>query len=391
MPQRACYHSDRRSLLYQAVAASAGPLLAISHPCSDDAYMTTIVGNSPVIVSAVDCSMTRTLVSRLRALGGSRGEFIMKAVPSGASSILDIGCGPGWTVGSLLCPGREVHGVDVDPEAIADAQRAYPNATFRLQTATSLPYEDRRFDVVLLSEVIEHVGDTNKQSVISEAHRVLKDGGMLIFTAPYQGAFAWADPLDFKRRVPSLYRIYMRLTGYRPQTPIDIGHKHLDMQEIGHLLRGRFRIDALQHCGIIDPILHWFIIGGARTKLLPTGAEKRLDRFQAWQSGIRCPSAIAYAVRIVAHKPVRPTDHSLDRPVSPGTRSRRDPARRVGRMARIDHNRGQQCHGRDARYLCCQKAGACRVLGCLARPLGALHVATADFAGRGLASAIASR
>jgi 2-polyprenyl-3-methyl-5-hydroxy-6-metoxy-1,4-benzoquinol methylase len=52
------------------------------------------------------------------------------------------------------------------------------------------PFTDDEFDVVILSEVIEHVGEENKRGVVDEAHCLLRGGGLFIFTAPYAGTFA---------------------------------------------------------------------------------------------------------------------------------------------------------------------------------------------------------
>jgi SAM-dependent methyltransferase len=93
---------------------------------------------------------------------------------------------------------------------------------------------------MILSEVIEHVGDENKQLVVDEVWRVLKEGGILIFTAPHESWFAWADHMDFKRRFPAVYRTYMRLANYTPKTPVEVGHKHLSLDEILQLFDDRF-------------------------------------------------------------------------------------------------------------------------------------------------------
>jgi SAM-dependent methyltransferase len=49
--------------------------------------------------------------------------------------------------------------------------------------ANRLPFRDGCFDVVLLSEVIEHVPDA--QTVLAEIDRVLKPGGYLLITWPF--------------------------------------------------------------------------------------------------------------------------------------------------------------------------------------------------------------
>jgi SAM-dependent methyltransferase len=51
------------------------------------------------------------------------------------------------------------------------------------QDLQSLSFEDNRFDVILSSEVFEHIPDTYK--AFREVYRVLKPGGRHIFTVPF--------------------------------------------------------------------------------------------------------------------------------------------------------------------------------------------------------------
>src|SRR5262249_28908639 len=151
-------------------------------------------------------------------------------------------------------------------------------------------------------EVIEHVGEDNKRAVIDEAHRVLREGGLFIFTAPHAGLFAWMDPMDFKRRFPGLYRVYMRLSGYVPLTPIEVGHKHLSTEEIETLFADRFQIEEIRYCGLLMPFLTWTLAVGARLHLMPRRMEETLNRFRAWESGIRYPRPLAFNIRLLARK-----------------------------------------------------------------------------------------
>lgn len=48
---------------------------------------------------------------------------------------------------------------------------------------TDIPVEDSHFDVILCSEVLEHI--PNPEMAIKEFGRILKPGGMLILTAPF--------------------------------------------------------------------------------------------------------------------------------------------------------------------------------------------------------------
>jgi len=63
-------------------------------------------------------------------------------------------------------------------------------------SAAAIPVDDNTFDIVLMSEVLEHL--ENPEEVLSECYRVLKKGGTLILTVPFLYAIH-ADPYDFQR------------------------------------------------------------------------------------------------------------------------------------------------------------------------------------------------
>jgi SAM-dependent methyltransferase len=234
--------------------------------------------------------------------GGGRGQYIVESIIDPVDKILDIGCAYGWTIGALKGKANELFGIDTDLSALTEAMSAYPFVKFTYQTATTLPFESNMFDIVILSEVIEHVGDENKQLVIDEAWRVLKEGGVFIFTAPYEGLFSWADHLDFKRRFPSVYRTYMQVSHYDPKTPVEVGHKHLSLDEINQLFNNRFEIEDIQHCGLIMPFINWVLAVGGRLKLMPRSLENSLNRLQDWESGVQYPRFLAFNIRIKAYK-----------------------------------------------------------------------------------------
>lgn len=243
-------------------------------------------------------SVSRTIVD----LGSSRGTFVRKAVPPSVGRVIDIGCAFGWDLAELSGHANELVGVDVNETSIKQARATYPDIQFLQASATDLPFESNIFDVAILSEVIEHVGEANKQDVIDEAFRVLRPGGTLIFTAPFDGITAWADPLDFKRRFPAIYRIYMRLSGYAPKTDLEVGHQHVSWEEIKTLFDGRFDFLTIQFCGFFSPFITWVLTAGERTGIFPIWLVHRLNRFRAWEDGVRYPMSFAYNIRLVAQK-----------------------------------------------------------------------------------------
>ncbi len=105
---------------------------------------------------------------------------IRQYVPLENCRILDIGCGLGMYVDKFRRFSDDVHGVDVDPEKVAQASQWLPN--IQVAPAEHLPYADGEFDVILLNEVIEHVDDD--RLTIREAYRCLRPGGHIIIYAP---------------------------------------------------------------------------------------------------------------------------------------------------------------------------------------------------------------
>ena len=66
-------------------------------------------------------------------------------------SVLSVGCGSGIDILTLRCLGYEAWGTDGFPCA------AKASDYFVMSNATTLPFQDESFDVVIALEVIEHV------------------------------------------------------------------------------------------------------------------------------------------------------------------------------------------------------------------------------------------
>jgi SAM-dependent methyltransferase len=242
------------------------------------------------------------LVARCKAAGGARNEYVAAAFASRVEKVLDVGCAYGWGLASLRGKADELWGVDTDEAALRQARATYPELHLVHASVTRLPFADGTFDVVVFSEVIEHLRDGDKRRAVEEVHRVLKPRGLLVFTAPYAGLLAWMDPLDVKRRFPSVYGIYARLAGYTPATPPEVGHRHLSRDEISELFRDRFDIEEIRFCGLLTPFVTWFLAVGTRLHVLPRRVEHALGRFRAWESGVAYGRRLSFNVRIQARK-----------------------------------------------------------------------------------------
>jgi SAM-dependent methyltransferase len=102
---------------------------------------------------------------------------------------LDIGCG----VGKFLRHRPGTLGVDVNP-AIVEFCRAQ-GLPVTLMEPDRLPFENARFDALVLDNVLEHIVDP--QPLLKEMHRVLKPRGRVVVGVPGRKGYAH-DP-DHKR------------------------------------------------------------------------------------------------------------------------------------------------------------------------------------------------
>ncbi|EXL02819.1 class I SAM-dependent methyltransferase [Aquamicrobium defluvii] len=133
--------------------------------------------------------------------------------------VLDVACGTGTlaiAAARKVGPTGSVTGLDASQGMIERAQskarQAGLDLTFVQGTAQELPFEDRRFDVVIGTLMLHHLSKPTRAAFACEALRVLRPGGRLVL-------------IDFGRpvrrsRLPRLHR-----------------HGHVDMEAIGSLLK----------------------------------------------------------------------------------------------------------------------------------------------------------
>lgn len=111
--------------------------------------------------------------------------------------VLDVGCGDGFLALQLKKNFKEVYGVDVNEIDLAIARRINPKKQvhFIKASATNLPFKNEFFDVVICTDVIEHIKEDEK--VVSEVRRVLKKNGTLIITTLDKNFPFLYDPINY--------------------------------------------------------------------------------------------------------------------------------------------------------------------------------------------------
>jgi ubiquinone/menaquinone biosynthesis C-methylase UbiE len=117
-------------------------------------------------------------------------DLIAELVGPEPRRVLDVGCGTGFLAFRFAELGHEVAGVDLAPQMIDQARRKAAESGLAVELAvadaTSLPFPDDSFDVVVARHVIWNLPEP--QRGLDEWLRVLRPGGLL---ALVEGK--WAD------------------------------------------------------------------------------------------------------------------------------------------------------------------------------------------------------
>ena len=121
--------------------------------------------------------------------------------PTGSERVLDAGTGTGALAFALAPLVREVVGVDVVPEMLAEARRRLPRSVRVVEgRAERLPFPDASFDALTFTYLLRYVDDP--AATLAELARVVRPGGRIAsleFLVP---------PLQPAR---ALWELYVRL------------------------------------------------------------------------------------------------------------------------------------------------------------------------------------
>jgi len=83
-------------------------------------------------------------------------------------------------------PGVKVHGIDYNPVRLERVKKEFPGV--EIAQADLVCFKtDKKFDIVLCSQVLEHIGDDVK--ALENMRGLLSDPGILILGVPNEGCF----------------------------------------------------------------------------------------------------------------------------------------------------------------------------------------------------------
>lgn len=129
-------------------------------------------------------------------------QQILNKIPAAAEWILDVGCGGAWLAGALTPKGRKVISMDISTGNPTRALQEVAQATHYGLVADvyALPFAPNSLDCIVAAEIIEHVPDP--ASFLECLMKVLKPGGTLIVTTPYDEKIHYSLCIHCNQRTP---------------------------------------------------------------------------------------------------------------------------------------------------------------------------------------------
>lgn len=120
--------------------------------------------------------------------------------PSSGMNILDVGCGTGTHLELYKRYECHLYGIDLSPSMLELARlRLGDSARLELGDATRMPYEDRKFELILSMLTLHEMASQTRSRVLSEMKRVLKDDGHILLIdfhiGPYQPMQGWISKM----------------------------------------------------------------------------------------------------------------------------------------------------------------------------------------------------
>jgi SAM-dependent methyltransferase len=177
-----------------------------------------------------------------------RARAILSMVPEGMSSVLEVGCGDGLIINSVTAP--DTMGVDISRAGLSSVRG--PSLLCSLE---ELPFEDGRYDLVMASEVLEHLPEEIYQRSLSEIARVAR--AHILLSVPHR-EYLKANIT----RCPSCGREYHRNLherSYRPQDLVHLfgGFEMVSLNRIGPEEPRRTRLEVALRRALGRGVPHW--------------------------------------------------------------------------------------------------------------------------------------
>lgn len=153
-------------------------------------------------------------------------NIIWKKLDKQAKTILDVGCGDGSFM-ALVDQGKklEVTGIDAYKPYLKKAEKTGAYKELAFGDIRKLPFLEKSFDVVLCSQVIEHLEKKEGEKLIDDLEKIAKSQVVIATTVgffpyepfegkdgnPFQVHQSGWEPTEFKKRG---YKVYGQGAGF---------------------------------------------------------------------------------------------------------------------------------------------------------------------------------
>jgi 2-polyprenyl-3-methyl-5-hydroxy-6-metoxy-1,4-benzoquinol methylase len=197
---------------------------------------------------------------------------IYNMLPSNASKILDYGSNNG-TLSEIIREKYKVktYGAEIDEEYIRQGKKENPKIKF-LKIIPGRSLKIKKIDLIILSDVIEHIPKGTEQRLIKELHSYTHKNGFLILSTPNKDPLNinfFIDPANFfiKPLVSfiKLLKIPSQKKGekYLWEKNNEGWHRHYTIEELEIICRPYFKITEIKRRGsIITPIFYFILLLG---------------------------------------------------------------------------------------------------------------------------------
>jgi 2-polyprenyl-3-methyl-5-hydroxy-6-metoxy-1,4-benzoquinol methylase len=117
--------------------------------------------------------------------GEPLARYLNHKIPPGGD-VLDLGCGTGDFLRQLSNGERNLWGSDLSDSSIEIANERCKNVPgfIGAMKTPKLIGISKKFDVITVTEVIEHLYDKELKSLVNDIKRLLKPNGIVVFTTP---------------------------------------------------------------------------------------------------------------------------------------------------------------------------------------------------------------
>lgn len=170
---------------------------------------------------------------------------------------LEVGPGSGIYLPVLAHLFHEVIAMDLEPVFLEHAKTftgTYPNIHLILGSITKADFLDNHFDLILCTEVIEHIA--NSFAAFKEMYRLLKPGGILVCSTPQRySTLELMGKIAFKPGIINLIRLIYR------EPILETGHINLmtEKQLWDQMESAGFQIREYFKSGLYLPLIAEFM------------------------------------------------------------------------------------------------------------------------------------